>query len=521
VRIRVGLIGDSLCWSQLLRQEGVPFATASVSNLDTSSWSAIVVARPVAKAEADGIKNYLRDGGSLLAFAGHVGEACGLECVKGRIDYLVSDGDDPFNDVRLLDLGMDGIVPREANILRTDAGVRAMLVGPLQGGHAVILPFDPAAATTDWRSANKSFFFTRERLPSERVSMVSKGEIRYLIHRSLEYLHHARGLPFVHLWYYPGGKQSLFAFRVDTDSAPKDEIDDLYHISSDHRVPFTWYLDVKSHEDWLSHFGTFASQEIGVHCYVHKTFDGYEQNLKNITDAVRAMNETGLKPRGFSAPYGIWNPELARAVDDLGFLYTSEFSYLYDSLPIYPMTGECCWKALQVPIHPICIGSMLRVGYKEKQMMDYFEQVVAWKVSRGEPLFFYHHPLHRCWAVVEGLLGLMNKMEIASTTLGDYARWWKNRETCVLKAEFGGDVIGIDLERGDVGTYHDLWIEVTTPDGRSQRLPVDGGKVDLRKNEGWETIQRAPAPADIRRIREFDPRAALGQLYTLLQRKLR
>jgi len=517
--INVGLIGESSPWSQLLSQEGVPYGTVDMENFAPAEWSLVVVNRTIAHREREVIERYLGSGGAVLGFTGHLVRVCGIDGVIDRVEFLVSDGDDLFSDVHLLDLGVEGAIAREANALRTNRNVRALFAGPLGGGYAVVFPFDPAELTFDWRAASKCFYFGRDRLPYERVSLVSKGEVRHLLHRALEYLHHVRGLPYARLWPFPAGKRNLFAFRIDTDGAPKMDIERLHELASQYHISLSWYLDVKSHEQWLSHFGRFEKDEIGVHCYEHKVYPSYEGNLENILSAVRAMNLSGLKPKGFSAPFGEWNPSLARATDDLGFEYSSEFSYAYDTLPFYPEVEGIRSKALQIPIHPVCIGSMVRVGFVEKQMREYYRQNIELKLSRGEPLFYYHHPSHGCWSVVEEMFANVRRMGIDFTTMLDFASWWKCRETIKLRIKVANDAM--TFETGLVKAERsDVWVEVSLPNGKTALRPLLEERTELRDAGFGESSHRVPAPPDIRRIREFDPRAAIGQWYNALMRKL-
>ncbi|MEK9139126.1 MAG: hypothetical protein AAB393_18555, partial [Bacteroidota bacterium] len=379
------------------------------------------------------------------------------------------------------------------------------------------LPFDVEQMFYDSRAASKNFYFTRERLPAERVSLVSKGEMHHLVHRALEYLHHARGLPYAHLWYFPDGQRNLFAFRVDTDAAAQKDIDGLYRIAREHSISMSWYLDVKSHEPWLNHFSYMVNQEIGLHCYEHQTYEIYELNAKNMEAGLHAMRSHGLNPKGFAAPFGIWNTGLARAIDEHGFEYSSEFSYAYDTLPMYPADNGTLFSALQVPIHPISIGSLRRVGYSEEQMTSYYRMCVDQKLARCEPLFFYHHPTHRGYNIVEHLFQYVQEKGIGGTTLGDFASWWKKRAVSPLSLHLEGSMVRVELPDAFDASVH---VRLTNASGyeaivRPQTL------LDLSSLVWTKSAPMPEVPSDIRRLRDFDPRATLGNLYNTLIRKLR
>ncbi len=514
MRLQVGVIAQSPMWEQLLAQEGVPFQFISFGQIDDSA--VVIVNRPLNAEEQRQVENYLSSGGAVLGFAGHMDGVGGTTSRREQIDYLLADHDEIFPDIQLLDLSVMGEIPREANCLRTQTNTFGVFAGSMNGGYAVVLPFDPVAAMTDVRVANISFYATRERLPSERVSVVGKGEIRQLLRRALEYLFRMRNLPYVHVWYYPNGMQNIFCFRIDTDGGSREEVDQLYHIALQHDIGMSWFVDVKSHEEWLQHFAFLTKQEIGVHCYEHQTYETYDANLKNISKAKTKLQQVGLSANGFTAPFGIWNPALARAIDKLVFDYSSEFSYLYDSLPLYPSHGTETFLTLQVPVHPICIGSLRKVGYSEGQMKEYFLRVIDEKLLRDEPLFLYHHPTHRCWDVVRTMFRYIEEKRIENITMIDYARWWGKRLSYHPAVAVDGNILSVTSKKSP---HDSVWLRIVRPDGAETCLaPNETINMELLH---WSPPRKELSPpADLRRIREFDPRGTLGNLFTTITRKL-
>ncbi len=519
MNLRVGLTAGSSLWEQILRQEGIPFAEADLeSGKMKEQCSVLIVTRRLDRGQADKVEQYLRAGGAVLGFAGHFQRMEGFTLHREEIAYIVGDHDDVFTDLQLLDVGRVCMIPREANRCKTDQNTFAIFAGDWKGGYAVFLPLDPAEQLTDERTANKNFYARTERLPSEDVSLAGKGELRQLLHRSLEYLFHALGLPYVHLWYFPDGRKNIFMLRIDSDGASQHDVDELYRVARDHAAGMSWFLDVKSHESWLSHFRTMVGQELGLHCYEHLVYPGYEANLENIRNASHIMEREGLKPAGFAAPYGQWNPALAKAIDSVGFEYSSEFGFAYDSLPFYPEFHETRYRTLQVPIHPICIGNMVKIGYSPARMKEYFSMVADQKLARAEPLFFYHHPSHRNLDVVDELFSHAEENEIGSTTLGAFARWWKSRLECSFTSICEEDKLNCKLSCPD-GHAEGIWMRVSSSGRREALLPITP-EVRL-KEVPWVERSDWPPPADLRRIREFDPRRVLGDIYTRFVRRFR
>jgi hypothetical protein len=516
MKLRIGLLVSSHGWSQVCAQEGIPCGVVPLLSGDLHrECSVLVVNRTVTTNEREAVEGYLRNGGAILGSTRHLQGVAGLSGTAQDIQYIVADGTRTFPSVYLLDVGMHGLIPRGANALRTEGNTFAALAGALGGGHAVVLPFDVDALMTDARTANKNFHARFDRLPAERVSLVAKGEVHHLVADAFRYLHSARGLPYPHLWYFPGSLRNVFAFRIDTDGASRADIDRLYDTARDAGVSMTWFLDVRSHESWLSHFGFLTGQEIGLHCYDHVTHPTLEGNKKNIVRGMQEMHRAGLQPRGFAAPFGTWNPGLARAIDEAGFTYSSEFSYAYDTLPLYPAAGDDAFGTLQVPIHPICIGSMLRCGYSDERMTEYFERAIAAKLSRREPLFFYHHPSHARWNVVKSLLEFSNPA-VANMTLSAYAEFWQRR----LSMKWTADYIEGELHLSSNLTDDDVRLCVVLPDGSEILQPLQGGRGELSAAAARKPEQPMAAPDDIRRIREFDPRQLAGDLFTTFLRKI-
>lgn len=519
MKIRIGLVTRSNAWEQLCAQEGIPCVVVDLAGQSIADeCSILVVTRTLSGEERVVVEHYLRNGGAAIGYTAHLRNVVGVDGTEQNLSYIVADHHEVFRSIHLLDVGVQGLIPRGANALRTDTGTFAVAAGPLGGGWAVVLPFDVEVLFQDARPANKSFYASPERLPSERVSLVGKGELRHLIHDAFLYLHQIRNLPYVHLWYFPNDLRNVFAFRIDSDGATREDVDRLYSIALESDTPMSWFLDVRRHEQWLEHFRYFVGQEIGLHCYDHQTYPTFDANLKNIAKGVQEMRRSGLQAAGFAAPYGIWNPELAKAIDEAGFEYSSEFSYAYDTFPLFAETDGTVFHTLQTPIHPICIGSMLKVGYTDAKMIEYFDRVIRLKISRHEPLFFYHHPTHRRWDVVRWI-ATFRQQGVENMTLGEYARWWKRRIGVKYSADFDGGEIRIQHDGSSMPD--DVWIRIVNP--KREEVVIPSKEVlNLASISNWTTPEHpAPPPEDIRRIREFDPRQMVGQLFNTLIRTIR
>jgi peptidoglycan/xylan/chitin deacetylase (PgdA/CDA1 family) len=512
------LTAPSLTWELMLTQEGLPWQVVDLrEGVPRDQCSVLVVVRPLEPVEGDAVLAYLRSGGGVIGAAHHLAGVLGTTTRRERLSYILGDGDDAFNFPGVLDLGLVGWIPREANRLRTQQNDFALFAGPASGGAVVLFPFDVHAAMADSRTATRAFYRRRERLPSEQVSLVAKGEVRHLVHQALAYVHHARGLPYVHLWYYPSGAPNILAFRVDTDGAPQSDIDTLYDVVRESGVGATWFVDVRAHESWLPHFAALTGQEIGLHCYEHRVAEDPEWNRRQIARGRDLLDAVGLAPRGFAAPYGTWRPDLASVIDEFGFDYSSEFSCAYDTLPMIPEIQDRVFRTLQVPVHPVSIGSLLRIGATGPQMDEYFRSVTAVKLARHEPLFFYHHPTHRQWNVVLHLLEGVRTLGIKPMTLGAYAMWWKDRTSIPLQISLTEGVLSCSHVENLL--RHDLAFHATRSDGTGATF--NPAKQVVLSTLPWRQRVPSPLPSDIRRVREIDPRRLLGDLYNAMLRRLK
>ncbi len=514
MKLCIGLLAASPQWEQLLLQEGVSWNHANLLADDlNSAFSALVINRELSREEAEAVQSYLRGGGGILGYAGHLA-GIGVRSRLAPIQYLVGDSD-PHFDIHILDAAVEGSIANEATMMRTQNNEFAVFAGELGGGVGVILPVDVERLMDGERSVVKNFYSYRERLPAEHVSLVSKGEVRHLVVQGLRYLHQARSMLYAHLWYFPDGHRNVFAFRIDTDAGIREDIDRLYSLARGYDIRMTWFLDVQSHEGWLHHFSSMAAQEMGVHCYEHRVFGQTGLNDANFQKARRLMESIGLLPAGLAMPFGSWNHDIAGTIDRLGMSYSSEFSFAYDTLPSYPVVHGRKVNTVQIPIHPICVGSLRRVAYSETMMREYLFMKVVEKLGREEPLFFYHHPSDQNTSVVESLFEQVRGEKISNTTFTEYASWWKIREEVLPRFEENGNTLHTGVKRDHASVFMRL-----LKDGKEAIVPfsatLDMAKMDWRDSAAFSIL-----PRDIRRIREFDTRALVSKLYTKFQRKFR
>ncbi|MGA2623444.1 MAG: polysaccharide deacetylase family protein [Bacteroidota bacterium] len=504
--IRIGIFGDGRGWQLLLDQEGLP-STSIQGEFAVGAYSAVVAGDAINEEDVELIRNYLEAGGGVLCSGRVFARVSGTPCREERIRYICPEPNSEFSGIGFVDVSAPCCVPGHAATVRDQNGKFVILVGEFGSGRVVVLPFDAGEIVLDGRVMTKSFYASRSRLPFETVSLVTKNGVRKLVARSLELLHHLRGLPYVHAWYFPSGARSLFALRIDTDYSGESEIEGLSRTLHASGVPLTWFADVKSQEKIISSYTKMEGDEIGIHCYNHTTYSDYRRNVENIRTAVAVFEKHGIEARSFAAPYGTWNNGIARAIEHCGFEYSSEFSYDYDDFPSFPFLEGECSQTLQVPIHPISIGSLGRQGFGEQEMTEYFQGVLKRKLSHREPVFLYHHPGNGHENVLREMIDVVRREGISAVRMIDYARWWKKRS-----ASFRGIAVDGQSLNVTIGTpADDVFLHLTLGDGRESFVPARLG-VEMDSLEWSERPRPLPLPPDADRVRKFNPWIPLHRL---------
>ena len=508
MKIHVGIIGRHRGWQNLLQQEGVPFSFVT-GDAVPDDYSMLVVGDDANERESEKVRLYLQAGGAVLCSAVIDSRLRHTTDQRMYLEYVKTGNRSHFSSIGSIDIECACHLAWKANDLESRRGLFSAYAGPAGGGHIIALPFDPSLLVLDTRSAVRSFYSPERRLPFETVSLVSKGTLRLLVSECLEILHHRRGLPYVHLWYYPRGAQSIFCFRIDTDYGSREQIGALWQLAQRNRLPMTWFLDVKSHISYLQDFAEMKDQEIGIHCFDHVFFPDVKSNIANVQRAADTLQKLGIAAQAYAAPYGIWDAEFGRSLASLGFEYSSEFSYDYDNMP-----GDTGNGMLQIPVHPICIGSLKRHSYTDENMIRYFDFVVRRKLAAREPMFFYHHPRDGHEPVLEWLFEAMRRERIPSKTMGEFSAWWRRRMNMSLTCESSGNNIRLNLPED---ARDDVYVHITKPDGTEAVIPR-AAQIAM-ETVRWEAKPAAFLfPDDFLRQRRFNYRIPLTQTADALHR---
>lgn len=441
MRLTVGLLEREVGWTRVLEQIGVASEhVADLSTISPDTHSAIIVNRTLDDIALKAIERYGEMGGSIIDTGGLV-QRLDPRALRSRWFGTIypEQGDAAFATVGLTDIELRLRVHREAKQM---SGLLAVL--PIGKGAIYHLPLPLDRLLLDTQARRRSFPAPTPRPPNERVSRIAKGEIRRIVDAVLRMAHFKAGLPYLHRRTLPGDVQGVLCYRIDSDSGSREQILGLHETARERKTRLTWFLHTEAHEGWLDLFASFEGDEVQLHGYRHATYDTLEENLVNQREAEEMLRKAGVKPTALAAPYGIWNPAVGQTISQLGLDYSSEFALDYNDLPFHPVVDARATHALQLPIHPICIGSLMIAHATPEAMKLYFRSVIDRTRALREPALLYHHPTHAHLDVMGDSLSYAQSTGLESWTMGELARWWRARERTSYTAHYNDGVLGIE-----------------------------------------------------------------------------
>jgi len=387
----------------------------------------------------------------------------------------------------------------------------------LTRGHALIdvnllrrdFAFDPFAALVDDRAASALWEVGGFRL-HERVSRHPKAALRRrVVDRLREAVASSGGL-WARLGAYPHPYRSAFNFRADLDET---HVADYARFARARRGVgdcCTHFVSTRAYGDQpavLQDLRRFDTQSHGHH---HVVYRDEPTNRRNLGRADALLRESGFEPVGFAAPHGRWNAGLDRVLEDLGYLYSSDFQLGYDDLPFFPWRGDRFSGVLQVPVHPVSEGLFLDAGAADgRAVAAHLAAVVAAKVDAGEPAFVYGHPERRLGRYPEVLAAVSGAAAgvplLWRVTLTEFARWWRWRAERRWSVVDRGDG-RFEVQFDEWSGRYALALEVVR--GRHvSSLPVTGPRTALRL--GDLAYERREPRAELPSPRRDDRRPGL------------
>lgn len=430
-------------WAMVLDHIGVNFEEIDYSENLPASYSLIILNGFISNEEKRELITYLDEGCALLEVGEHHIFHDKANIQYRSADTLINQSDMPaFAHIPMVDLHDTVMVHKRSTLFEGMIHLSAM-----EKGYLGFIGANIPALMQDLRYTRKRFYTNAGAFPDEIVSQVSKHDLLELLEIIMKELHFKQSLPFIQKWTSPA-QEPVFCFRIDSDFGDRYSIDQLYELMAHHQIPATWFLHIKAHLKWLDRFKDFKGQELALHGFSHGTSNLTRKLRQNISKGLEELSNAGIQVSGYAAPYGITNEAHISVFSDFPALnYCSDFSFGYDG---HPLNTSLYGMPLQIPIHPICTGSLNRKGYETDQMLAYFSEVFAQKKLRHQPVLFYHHPLQ----VGLEMWGLFFKKVLDDTyhkmTFDDYAKFWLKRQDCSFECYVQEDALE--------------WDEITDPD---------------------------------------------------------
>jgi hypothetical protein len=365
----------------------------------------------------------------------------------------------------------------------------ASLLGLASSGHITIdidglrhgEPIDPFEALVDNKAATGSWAIGPWTL-YERLARSPKAWIRRRMIARLREAVTAAGGVWMRLAPFPYPYRSAFSFRADLDESGPDD----YHRFAAARAPLngccTHFLSTNAYGHHPSVLADLRQHDTQSHGHFHHVYRDPEANRVNLERAHRILVSTGFEPTAFAAPHGRWRRSLDDQLEDLGYLYASEFQLGYDDFPFYPWKGNRFSRILQIPVHPVCEGLFLEAGVDDPAVIaDYFGRVVEAKLDRGELAVVYGHPERRLGRMPEVMNALARTVDGRSlvwrANFSELARWWRwraERRWLVIPREDQR----LDIQFHEWNTQYAFALEIHR--GRFQCvLPVTGPRMSL------------------------------------------
>jgi peptidoglycan/xylan/chitin deacetylase (PgdA/CDA1 family) len=325
----------------------------------------------------------------------------------------------------------------------------------------------------------KRFPSTLDLYPNELVSKVHRQKLQDLLQLGLERVLFSLGLPWVQTWVFPTDRP-VITLRIDTDFGTQKSMQELFDLAEKHDAKLTNFLHVAAHDDWLEWFVNFPTHEYAIHGYDHAHIRSSYALYQDIEQANERMKEYGMKAKGYAAPYGIWSETLSKVLDTYPFIYSSEFTHGYDGFPYY-VKGH---QRLQIPIHPICTGSLRRYGACDDDFKYYFQQLLDSKLRNWEAIMLYHHPLQPGASAIDFAMNYANEAGVQWLRYDEWANFWMNRlkqsydlnyssQNGVLTGSMNGDIPLL------IKTEHDRGF-LATPSKVTSGIPIPDQTTDIR-----------------------------------------
>ncbi|MCD6177040.1 MAG: hypothetical protein J7K29_04310, partial [Candidatus Cloacimonetes bacterium] len=502
MKLKIGLTTLQPGWEIILKQEGLNFEEISLDDpVNVDDCSVLIINEQIYQQQKKHLYSFLKNGGTAIINSEIFANFNNLKLHSKTIEYCIPNTNSIFADIGLIDFytRFHWLKSKEIQYLDSNLKIQFQQIGE---GYLLLLPFDVNSLILNTDVKRKKILVDRKELPSEIVAKVSKGKIRQIISRCFRFLYDKRNIPFIQLGKYPNNWQNLFMFRVDTDFCSAKEAIALYKLCKKHKIKGTWFVDTVSKETIQHVYCKMTNQEIALHCRRHLVFPDYETNKENIENGLNDLQVEGIDVTGFAAPFGEWNENLAKVLEEKNFQYSSEFCLNYDDLPFYPVLNQKNTSVLQIAIHPMSTGRMRRSHFSKTEMWEYYKDYIEECIKIGSPIFIYHHPSHGNLKIIEKVFEFINENKINVLTYQEYADWWEKRDKFKIEMNYNDNELSCEIDK----IPEDIFLRITKQDEFA--LVGINKKINL-KDLNWQKIEKLKLKSNLKRIRKWHWRDTL------------
>lgn len=444
-KIRIGYIGRNNSWEQLLEQIGVHWNRVTPKqSIPTNEYSCLIVDRDLNQSGQAIVDRFLKNKGAVIDATG--------QCVSESLHARTFSSVYPEDEVHLF--GHIEQIPVYGSCQSvSDSGSLNGLVwfDPSPDRNLAYVGLPVHRLWNEIKPLHRQFGSVDNAVTAERTSALQSHPYLEVILTLLRKLHDDIELPLVHTWWHPDSDKQAATFRIDSDYGSRNSIKEVSGLAVRSDIPLTWFLHAAFQEGWMKTLINSISvkNEISLHCYRHFEYKTIEQIRSDVIQGKEILKRNGIDPPGYAAPYGYWSNELADALKRFPFSYTSEFGYDYDSLPSVAAGSGI----LQLPIHPVSIGSFSRFGVTSSQVTSYFEDLVRYKRLQHLPLHLYHHPNDGSPSQLKELFETVSSGNYQWMTYSDWGQWWKQRSAQTSHPAFDTETGKLHLTSSDRSRY--------------------------------------------------------------------
>jgi hypothetical protein len=238
--------------------------------------------------------------------------------------------------------------------------------------------------------------------------------------------------------------KGIFCLRIDADEYTKPSFAPYHKLFEKYNNLITIFFCASSFKDACDEIRKCRESGVDIqsHGFYHHTYNDYQSNRYNIEKAKSFFDHLGIHTIGYAAPMGKWNRPLARALEDEGYGYSSDFEYDYLGLPSYPSFNGITSKVLQIPVFPVAPELFFQKNLRDlKNITAYYKGAIDEMIFCNLPVIIYAHTSTQ-YADVPALLGDIVEYAVSSKGLKPmqmtamYDLWKKNlpgdKHACVI-----------------------------------------------------------------------------------------